>query len=290
MIKIKRLFFIFFLIFFLPANFAFGANFLWSVKSPWGGEVYLLGSIHLASPKLYPLNQKITDAYYRSHNLAVEVNILNIKLKEMQDMQDKGFYPPGQDALADLSPETLALLQQSPYYTHELLVQKPWMIALKIQLAAIGQLGYDAQYGLDVHFLQLAINRKQKIFEAETFKEQLAPWQNMSIKEADLALRATLLEVADLPSLINGFWNSWQKGDTETFAALFFKGEHDYPELAAVTDKIIYQRNNKMLAFVESLARRKNEVTFIVLGAGHLVGPKGILAQLQAKGYRLQQL
>jgi uncharacterized protein YbaP (TraB family) len=61
---------------------------------------------------------------------------------------------------------------------------------------------------------------------------------------------------------------------------------HDYPELYQVLFK---QRND---AFVEALAQhmRGTGVEFVAVGAGHLLGPDGLIAQLRARGFKVQRV
>ena len=44
--------------------------FLWKITSN-AGEVYLLGSIHLAKPDMYPLDARIEEAFRASDNVVV---------------------------------------------------------------------------------------------------------------------------------------------------------------------------------------------------------------------------
>jgi len=47
--------------------------FMWKISSPTT-TVYLLGSVHMARQKLYPLDRAIEDAFAQSEHLVVELD------------------------------------------------------------------------------------------------------------------------------------------------------------------------------------------------------------------------
>ncbi len=62
-----------------------------------------------------------------------------------------------------------------------------------------------------------------------------------------------------------------------------------FPELEVFYDLVFFQRNERMTArLVEFLGDGKTRL--VVLGAGHMVGSRGIPAQLGEQGYRVQRL
>ena len=54
-------------------------------------------------------------------------------------------------------------------------------------------------------------------------------------------------------------------------------------------DKIIFRRSERMAARLASLITRERAL-FVVVGAGHLVGPDNVLTGLEARGYTVSQL
>jgi uncharacterized protein YbaP (TraB family) len=53
--------------------------------------------------------------------------------------------------------------------------------------------------------------------------------------------------------------------------------------------RLLVERNKDWMPKIEALFSRKGRA-FVVVGAAHLVGPDGLLAQLKAKGYAIEQL
>ncbi|MEW6419537.1 MAG: TraB/GumN family protein [Nitrospirota bacterium] len=58
--------------------------------------------------------------------------------------------------------------------------------------------------------------------------------------------------------------------------------------MSSIYEKLIYERNRNMVSKIEDFLKTK-ETYFIVAGAGHLVGNKGIIEMLRNKGYNVEQ-
>lgn len=267
------------------------ANFIWKVTSKNGGESYIMGSLHLATEGLYPLREPIMSAFARANALAVEVDSDSLPPEAMTNyIMAHGISRDKRPLLERLTPATRAILEKSDYYNPSLSPMAPWLVALAIQMEAMEKFGFKTEYGLDHYFSGLARQRGLKIVSLETLEDQLNLLSEMNEAEADLFLRSTLLELDDLPKTMGTFLDTWNEGDVAGFAAAFFDEYDKYPELLPVLDKLIFLRNKKMAETIDRLLRQSNKVHFIIVGAGHLVGEKSILAHLAAKGYQFQQL
>jgi uncharacterized protein YbaP (TraB family) len=69
--------------------------------------------------------------------------------------------------------------------------------------------------------------------------------------------------------------------DVEGLAKLINNSE----EMAGATDALLSKRNNNWIPVME--AKMKDKVCFFAVGAGHLGGENGVIALLQAAGYKL---
>jgi uncharacterized protein YbaP (TraB family) len=61
------------------------------------------------------------------------------------------------------------------------------------------------------------------------------------------------------------------------------------PRMSSIIDKLYNKRNEKMASKIQEYLKTK-ETYFVVVGAGHLVGSKGIIEILREKGYTVEQL
>ncbi|MDR3037931.1 MAG: TraB/GumN family protein, partial [Candidatus Adiutrix sp.] len=230
-------------------------------------------------------------AFDESGSLAVEINTEALPLETMTGfIATHGLADSGRSLGDYLTPATRETLARSGLNQPEYARYKPWLAALAIQVAALERHGFSAQYGLDKHFLELAAARKLPIVELETFDEQMNLLAGLSEAEAEVFLQATLKEAADLPTLVAGFWSAWLRGDAPGFAELFFKDYNQYPELSGLMEKIITRRNHTMLERLGPLLAAPGRPRFVVIGAGHLVGPEGLLTLLAARNFQVDQL
>ncbi|MDL2226332.1 TraB/GumN family protein [Deltaproteobacteria bacterium OttesenSCG-928-M10] len=264
-------------------------HFLWRITPPEGRPAYILGSIHLADRDLYPLSPAIEQAFAESAILAVELNTDEMSGAAIDSfITERGLSDDPKPLPQRLSEETRAALEKSGFYSWEMSRFQPWLAALVIQVEVLEQHGFVSQYGLDRHFINQAGQREMKVLELESLEEQLGLLADMSAEEADLFLRATIVELEEMPKTIRAFLQSWREGDAAAFSDLFFKEYDTYPELLPLLDKIIFQRNQTMADRISRLPQDDGPL-FVVIGGGHLVGEGSVLDLLAAKGYKIEQ-
>jgi uncharacterized protein YbaP (TraB family) len=63
----------------------------------------------------------------------------------------------------------------------------------------------------------------------------------------------------------------------------------DHPEFRPLMAKTFDERNVKMAERIETFLK-DSDAYFVLVGAGHLVGDKGIVRLLQDKKYKVEQL
>ncbi len=264
-------------------------NFLWKVSEK-GRTVYVLGSIHFAKPDLYPLNSRIEEAFQSSGLLAVEVDLDAVDKTEIQRMiQATGFFPEGRSLEEVISPETRSKLKELGVDVTQINRLRPWLVAFTLSKQKLESLGFDGRYGVDQYFLDKARRENKSIAELETFADQLNLFSGFSDSQQDLFLRATLMELENMDGMISRVVSAWRSGDTAEFGRLFFSEYENNPELQPVAEKLFYSRNGRMTSKVEGFLK-EGRTCFVIVGAGHLVGNRGVIQQLKDKGYNVEQL
>jgi uncharacterized protein YbaP (TraB family) len=101
-------------------------------------------------------------------------------------------------------------------------------------------------------------------------------------------LRLTLKDLQTTAREVDQAVRAWKSGDTKGMEAVMTKSFQDDPKSAPLHEKLIVERNRKMVSTVEDYLKRKGAY-FVVVGAGHLTGEKGIIAELRKKGYPVEQ-
>ena len=265
-------------------------TFLWRVQSKTA-TVYILGSLHFFKKEFYPLNKKIRDAFDESQVLVVEANIKEPGRLDAKKLREMAFYP-GEDHLQKhISHETYELIQREaarvgipPEVVNQ---QKPWFLALTLEAMELLKLGFDPRYGIDMHFLSQAGDKK-KILELEGLDSQFNLLSHLSEKEQESLLVYTLKDLGTIGQEIDNYVRAWTSGDIKGMESLIMKSMTEDMRHSSLIEKFFYERNKNMVSKIEDLLKTKG-ISFVVVGAGHLVGQKGMIALLISKGYPVEQ-
>jgi len=241
--------------------------------------------------EVYPLSRKIEDAFEKSSILAVEANINNVAKIDVQKLVASAFYP-GDDTLErHISKGTFEFVKKetAPLGIPIELInkQKPWFLALTLESMELMKLGFNPQYGIDNYFLKKAVGKK-KIVELESLDYQLNLLSGFSDEEQEFFLLYTLKDLKTLRQETDKLLRAWQTGDVKTMEAVALKAGEDR-RLAGIFEKLYYERNSAMASKIEEFLRTKNTY-FVVVGAGHLIGNKGVVELLKRKGYLVEQI
>ena len=267
-----------------------GKVFLWEAKSA-NNTVYILGSIHLAKPSLYPLDKRIEDAFKRSNTLVVEVNIEAFDpITLQQTFMERGIYSDGTTIKDHLSQKTFKLVSDKLGGSGSLSqmgIFKPWFLSITLATLELLKLGFDPEYGVDKHFLRKA--KGKRILELESLEYQLSLFDGFTDKQQDLLLFSTLLDLKIIKKEMGSLIKAWKNGNADKVEEILMRGLDEHPQILPIIEKIFYERNRKMVLKIERYLGT-NSTYFVVVGAGHLVGEKGIIQLLKKKGYSLQQL
>jgi uncharacterized protein YbaP (TraB family) len=268
-------------------------NFLWKATSETN-TVYILGSLHFMKKEAYPLARKIEDAFDVSDLVVVEANINDIARVDMEKLIDTAFYT-GDDTLENhVSAETYSLVKKQyeklgiPLWLVSR--QKPWFLALTITSFELAKLGFDPNYGIEMHFTSKALPKK-RIEELESFEYQINLLSGFSDREQEMFLLETLKDVQayEAEAEADALLRAWQTGDTKRLESIVMKNGSDEGSLSQVYEKLMYQRNRNMTSKIEGYLK-KRETCFVIVGAGHLVGDRGIIELLKSKGYTIEKL
>ncbi|MFZ6007452.1 MAG: TraB/GumN family protein [Nitrospirota bacterium] len=264
-------------------------NFLWKVQSNTT-TVYLLGSVHFMRKDSYPLDSKIEDAFKKSNILVVEANINDTAKMDVQRLMADAYYH-GSDTLdKHVSRETYELIKKE---TERLGIpiqminkQKPWIIALTLSSLELLKLGFTPTDGIDMYFLSKAGGKR--IVELESVDYQIRLLSSFSDREQELFLLYTLKDLKTIRQEMEQLLHTWKSGDIKGMELLISKWNSGDAQLTPIYEKLIYERNRRMTSRIEEFLRT-GETYFVVVGAAHLIGDRGIVRALKDKGYSVEQ-
>jgi hypothetical protein len=259
--------------------------FFWRVKSG-KATAYLLGSLHVAKPDMYPLDPQIEKAFHESDALVVEADASPEKaLPLAMKMMTKAMYPPDDSLDRHISKATYdAVMARVPEAQTKMF--KPWFVAMNMTLVELQKLGIDPQYGVDVHFLAEA--KGKRIIELEGAEAQIELLDGFTDKEQEEFLKYTLNENESIGKSINDMIAAWNAGDAGKIEEYLTDSTKDSPEMQTLYRKLFDDRNGKMADRIEAMLKT-GKTYFVVVGAGHLVGKTGLI-QLLGKTHPVEQM
>lgn len=246
----------------------------------------LLGSIHVVSRDLYPLDPRIESAFQNAHTLVLEIPLDTAAQQQVaQKLARAGAYPAGDSIDLHLDREALDLLhrhlKRSGTSFDRIRSLRPWFAAVILILDELQRLGYHPEFGIDAYFAEKARNRK-RIVGLEVVDEQVALFSGMSDAVQEAMLKDVLTRLDELGEQMKRAQWLWRAGDATGLDELLvapMRSKH--PELY---QKLFADRNRRMAAAVEEYLKSTG-VHFVVVGSGHVIGPHGILDLLRARGY-----
>ncbi|MBL0520682.1 TraB/GumN family protein [Aeromonas enteropelogenes] len=250
---------------------------------------WLMGSIHAGKPTLYPLPEPVERAWQQSRTLVMEVDMNSISQEQWQGMASLTQLNDGK-SLKEYLPAELyqrTLMAGTRYGLDEATLSplRPWFAAITLTQAAMAKTGFDSQLGIDQHFAGLAAKEGKPVVGFETLLEQLGYLASVGDNQT-LMLASTLDELPMLENAFTAVMKAWQQGDEATLINLL-KEEMAPPALQSWMEQtLLAERNRNWLKKWPSLP---NE-SFIVVGALHLYGEQGLLAELKQQGWRITPL
>ena len=266
---------------------------LWSADAPGRGALYLLGSVHVGPENGIAFDPILRAAWERSEELVVEVDMTKVTPQQLMEVTLGYFFlaPPAtvEEVLSD---ETVELLRRHcadhGLEFEQVRTMKPWAIGLMITFAALDEMGLDSEQGVDLQFLGAALGEKP-IVELESLEAQFAILEGVDDASQDLMLRDTLERFDEIADQTTELMDAWGGGDEQSLEDVFFAPLHDNPDLASYYERVIFDRNRTMAEQIDGLSR-DGTTRFVVLGAGHMVGSRGIPQLLADRGFRVQRV
>jgi len=262
---------------------------LWQAQKA-GQRLWLLGSIHVGTADLYPLDPLIMQTWQAADALILETDLRRLDADAQQTLLQLGRLPEGQSLVnrlpAPLYRQTLTAARHQQLPLETLLPLQPWFAALTLTQVAMQQAGYQPQYGVDEYFVRQAQASGKPIVGLEQPIEQFR--YLAGLKEHEIAfLQNTLEQLPSLHLLLPPLIQAWQSGDTQQLLTLLNE-EQGPPALREYLQAQLLEQRN--LRWLPQLMDTRHDKAFVVVGALHLHGPKGLLALLQAAGYQVQPL
>ena len=267
-----------------------GKDVLWRVRTGHS-TLYLLGSVHVLPRGAYPLRPALEHAFSNSERLVFEINIGTVTKSSLRaEATRAGFYPPGQSLSKNVSPQTLLLLREVLPNFGLTLKQvnrlRPSFLAQMLETRILAHAGYSPDYGVDLYFYRRAVIARKPVMGLETLRDQTDLFQGLTPSQDEQYLVRTIHALPYYPALVSLMVEAWRNGDIAQLDRFINQGLKMNPW---EHQTLLVRRNSRWLPQIEHLAQDRHNY-LIVVGAGHLIGNEGLVAQLKRAGYAVEQL
>ena len=268
---------------------AYASSPVWKIEKD-GTKFYLGGTMHILTTQDYPLPQAFETAYQQSEQIVFETDIARMNDPAIQQyLLREVSYEEGDSLRQVIDTDTWDAL--SAFFTARSVPMssietfKPGMVATMITIIELQRLGVDTD-GVDAYFNRRASADGKDKVALETVEQQVAFLADLGNGHEDALLRYSLIDIERLPTLWRELTRAWRSGDTvwlnENLAQPMLQ------EFPSTYRTLLSERNDDWMPRLEVMAATA-QTEFVLVGALHLVGKDGLLAQLRERGYRVTQ-
>lgn len=263
---------------------------LWKVTCN-GKTLYLGGTVHMLRSTDYPLPAAFDRAFSASDSVVFETDIGGLEtLETARQIQTRLLYEPPMTLRDALNRETYMALKKY-VVGHGLPMElfdrmKPPMAVMSLITLELQQLGMAAP-GVDAYYFAQAVRDGKRVEWFESLQEQIDILADMGTEDVDAMILESLDEVAQYKVVMAEILQAWRTGDTEALADIGRK--YLLNERSGDYRRLIVDRNRRWMARLIPMTQSP-ETEFVLVGALHLVGKEGLIAQLGRRGCRIEQL
>lgn len=254
--------------------------------------IYLYGTVHVRPRGADWGNARVRAAIDESEEIWTELLMNPETDQQTQALAMRlGAATPGRPLSSWLTPEENTALNAvttrlgMPQGALEPL--QPWMASLTLTLVPLLQAGYDPASGVDRSIDVYADAAGKNMRALETAEQQLSFFADLTPEVQREMLQEAISESENVATMIGEMSAAWERGDDEALQrAVIDDSREEYPELYQM---LFVDRNN---AWMTVLTREMegSGVDFVAVGAGHIIGPDGLVAQFRARGYRVERV
>ena len=259
---------------------------MWIIKDK-DSTIYLLGTIHVLRSDTVWNVPKIKEALGESTEFWMEIADME---QDMVKLLGKYGLDPKKPLSRRLKPDQMERVRQAAeQYTFPLELlepMKPWYAAVTLTMLPLAKAGYNASAGVEVALRLQARLEGDKIVGLETTEEQLQMMDSMSERDQIAFLMEQLTDVEAGLAELERLTKAWSEGDLDYLAEEFVgEAKRVSPTLYR---RMFTERNIRWSREIATLLKRSG-VQFIAVGAGHLVGPDSVQAQLAKRGIKAER-
>jgi uncharacterized protein len=260
-----------------------GKHCLWRVTNA-RAPFYLLGSVHALQRTDYETVPIIEQAIRQTQKILFEIDpkeseIFTRKLREAARL------PRGEQIIGKVSPKTYNYLRKITISgMAEWQHLYPWATAMLLNYPELQ--GVSTVYGVDNHVAEMARRYSKTTGGLESADEHVRVFSDMHMIEGEVYLLQALVHAPEAQQRFQLDVAAWKSGDTNRLYAMRAK---EMKEAPTVWWRLLDRRNANWVPRLDS-ALKSGVPTLVVAGALHFSGPRSVIARLQKRGYKIEQL
>jgi len=268
---------------------ALAAPALWVIRDA-DSTIYLYGSVHVLKPTTPWRTDKVAKALADSADVTFEIDAVADPAAAQPLIAQLGLDPahPLQEKLSPADYQRLTAQAAAAGLPMQAVgMMRPWLAAVTMTLAPLQKAGYDPTSGVELKLAAEAKAAGKPVKGFETAEQQLHFMADLPEAEQIAMLRSNLDDAEKGAVELDSMVADWVAGDQAALAHHFVDDmKAKYPVLY---ERLIAARNR---AFADDLAAKLagKGVGFVAIGAGHFVGPDGIIAELAKRGVKAERI
>ncbi len=259
----------------------FKSGLLWKIENPAGKINYLFGTMHSQDIAISAIPAQVRKALLESKLLLMETipdqSANQTFLKMMTFKGDQQLDYLLENAIFN---ELNIQIQDYGVSQEQVKFMKPWAV-----FSLIGRPIPIRAPTLEDNLLQLALQHQLGVKSLETMSEILTALDGLAMDDQLIILKDTVCNHKQIIRDTQNLMDIYLARDLEGLVAYNNQAHYDEDVFERFMQRILYDRNSRMLNRIEKEFSGGN--VFVAVGASHLTEEKGLLNQLQIKGYRL---
>jgi len=247
---------------------------------------WLFGTMHSPDPRV-AVSPAVAAALYASRQIAPEIEFDAAAVAALAAAM---VFADGPRLSDYFDQATLARIQAglAPIvFPPEVFVRlKPWAVMLLLSVPA--DMGRAPV--LDQILVEEARRRGLTVAPLEPGLAATAAFEAIPIETQIVAVEQALAHLPQRAALMERTLQAWLAGDLDRLYDIVTEPGRSDPKIARHLDIVIYQLHDvRSLAMADRLREPlRGGRVFVAVGAIHLHGPNGLLAQIRAQGYKVQ--
>ncbi len=279
------------LAFLLPAAQAAADPAAWRVTGVDGGDVTLLGSMHVLRPSDHPLPPFVDELIERAERIVMELDLDDVDAAAQQRaILTTAMLPQGLVLRDVVDGDVYRLVEENASELGIDLVTlerfEPWFLAITLLDLGMRKLGFQAERGLEQYVLGRSQSAGKEIVGLETLEFQIGIFDSLPSWQQQAMLQQTLSELDEAATALDEMVAAWRAGELESLSAELLD---DFAEFPGLYETLVTKRNDAWVPTLEQmLADGRRHL--VVVGALHLVGPGNVIELLGNRGHEVERL